>query len=151
MAETTTRRAESGDATTIAAIIEDVVSGPNPVGFDTPMGSDEGERWIERLGQAGAIYLAEVGGEAAGFGALDFDTRQPDTATLGGWLKSSYRRQSIGTRLAEQLLEHARAQGFQRVVGRLPDANEPALSFLSAIGGLVPIINPEMRFELPLQ
>ncbi len=151
MAETTTRRAESGDAATIAAIIEDVVSGPNPAGFDTPMSSDEVERWIERLGQAGAIYLAEVGGETAGFGALDFDTQQPDTATLGGWLKSSYRRQSICMRLAEQLLEHARAHGFQRVVGRLPDANEPALSFLSAIGGLVPIINPEMRFELPLQ
>ncbi len=41
-------------------------------------------------------------------------------------------------------------QGFQRVVGRLPESNEPALSFLSSIGGLVPIINPDMRFELPL-
>ena len=151
MAETTTRRAESGDAAAIAAIIEDVVSGPNPVGFDTPMSSDEVERWIERLGEAGAIYLAEADDETAGFGALDFDTQQPDTATLGVWLRSSYRRQGIGTRLAEQLLEHARVHGFLRVVGRLPDANEPALSFLSAIGGLVPIINPEMRFELPLQ
>ena len=148
MVEVTTRRAESGDA---AAIIADVVSGPNAVGFDAPMGSDEVERWIERLGEAGAIYLAEVGSQTAGFGALDFDTQQPDTATLGVWLKSSHRRQGIGTRLAEQLLEHARARGFQRVVGRLPDANEPALSFLSAIGGLVPIINSEMRFELPLQ
>ena len=151
MVEITTRRAESGDAAAIAAIIEDVVSGPNPVGFDAPLGRDEVERWIGRLGEAGAIYLAEVGGETASFGALDFGTQKPDTATLGVWLKSSHRRQGIATRLAEQLLEHARAHGFQRVVRRLPDANEPALSFLSAIGGLVPIINPEMRFELPLQ
>ena len=151
MAEINTRRAERGDAASIASIIEDVLRGPNPVGFDAPMTTAEVERWIERMGEAGAIYLADVDGETAGFGALDFDTQQPDTATLGVWLKSSHRRQGIGTRLAEQLLEHARAHGFQRVVGRLPVANEPALSFLSAIGGLVPIINPEMRFELPLQ
>lgn len=148
------RLASSADAAAIAAVIEDVVSGPNPVGFDAPMSVDEVARWVERLGDAGAIYLAEVGtgatAEVAGFGALDFNTQEPDTATLGVWLKSAHRRRGIGTRLAERLLEHAREHGFSRVVGRLPDANEPALSFLSSIGGLVPIINPDMRFELPL-
>ncbi len=46
------------------------------------------------------------------------------------------------------------------MVGRLPNdptnSNEAALSFLSSIGGLAPMINsmgpdgPELRFELPL-
>ena len=99
MVEITMRRAESGDTAAIAAIIEDVLSGPNPVGFNAPLGSDEVERWIERRGEAGTIYLTEVGAETAGGGTLNFDTQQPDTATLGVWLKSSHRRQGIGTRL----------------------------------------------------
>ena len=99
MVEITMRRAKSGDAAAIAAIIENTLSGPNPAGFDARLGSDEVERWIERLGEAGAIYLTGVDAETAGVGALDFDTQQPDTATLGIWLKSSHRRQGIGTRL----------------------------------------------------
>jgi RimJ/RimL family protein N-acetyltransferase len=150
MSEPVLRHATADDAAAIEEIIAAVVSGPNPVGFDAAMSADEVRRWIERLGEAGAIYLAESEGETAGFGALDFDTQTPDTATLGVWLKSNHRRKGIGTRLAEALLEHARDHGFQKVVGRLPDSNEPALSFLSAIGGLVPIINPSMQFELPL-
>ena len=57
------------------------------------------------------------------------------------------------------LLAHARDGGFKRVVGRLPDNNEAALSFLSSIGGLAPISGfhgppgadgPEWRSEFPL-
>ena len=88
--------------------------------------------------------------------------RVPDTDRLGpeasGWKVAMTtlmnERMAIGglDRLFsfDALLEHAREHGFKRIVGRLPDNNEPALSFLSSIGGLVPIINPEMRFELPL-
>ena len=85
-----------------------------------------------------------------GFGSLDFNTQQPETATLGVWLRSQWRRRGIGTVLAEYLLDHGREQGFRRIVGSLPDNNEAALSFLSAIGALAPLINPESRFELPL-
>ena len=150
MPEPTCRLATSGDAALVARIIDDVVRGPNPVGLDGPLTAEQVQRWIDRLGSDGAIYLAEADGEAAGFGALDFDTQQPETATLGVWILSNHRRQGVGTTLAEHLLEHAREHGFKRIVGRLPDGNEAALSFLSSIGGLVPIINPEMRFELPL-
>ena len=47
-------------------------------------------------------------------------------------------------------LEHAREKGYKRIRGRLPQNNEVALSFLSSIGALVPLYNPEARFELPL-
>ena len=52
--------------------------------------------------------------------------------------------------LAERALEHGRDRGYKRIRGRLPQNNEVALSFLSSIGALVPLYNPEARFELPL-
>ena len=54
------------------------------------------------------------------------------------------------TDLAERLIAFARDKGYRRIRGRLPDNNEPALSFLSAIGAMVPLRNPDMTFELPL-
>lgn len=144
------RIAEAEDAAEIAAVIREVVEGPNPVVFDRPWSSDEVSTWLHRLGDSGAIYVAVEGDALIGFGALDYNTRQPEMATLGVWLRSHWRRRGIGTVLAEYLLSHAREQGFRRIVGSLPDNNEAALSFLSAIGGLAPLINPESRFELPL-
>jgi GNAT superfamily N-acetyltransferase len=107
-------------------------------------------RWIERLGDQGGLFVAEVDGKVVGFSALDFNTEEPDTATLGVWLLAAYRKRGIGTLLAERALAHARDQGYKRIRGRLPQNNEVALSFLSSIGALVPLYNPEARFELPL-
>lgn len=149
-AEPVYRRAAAADAAAVAAVIREVVEGPNPVVFDRPWSEEEVSSWMARLGESGAIYVAEAGDEVVGFGALDFNTQQPETATLGVWLRSQWRRRGIGTVLAEYLLAHAREQGFRRVVGSLPENNEAALSFLSAIGALAPLINPESRFELPL-
>ena len=149
-AEPRYRRAAAADAPAVAAVIREVVEGPNPVVFDRPLSDEEVAAWMSRHGEAGAVWLAEAGGETAGFGALDFNTQRWDTATLGVWLRSQHRRKGIGTVLAECLLEHAREQGFRRIVGSLPENNEAALSFLSAIGALAPLINPKSRFELPL-
>ncbi len=144
------RLATADDAPAIAAVIRDVVEGPNPVVFDRPWDSDEVLMWRRRLGNSGAIYVALEGGALIGFGSLDYDTRVPDTATLGVWLRSEWRRRGIGRVLAEHLLAHAREQRFSRIVGSLPDNNEAALAFLSSIGALAPLINPDSRFELPL-
>lgn len=144
------RLATAGDVDAIADVIRDVVEGPNPVVFDRPWSTDEVSMWRRRLGNSGAIYVAVDDSEVIGFGALDYNTRQPETATLGVWMRSEWRRRGIGTVLAEYLLSHAREQNFQRIVGSVPDNNEAALSFLSAIGALAPLINPESRFELPL-
>ncbi len=149
-AEPIYRRAAAFDAAAVAAVIREVVEGPNPVVFDRPWSEEEVSSWMARLGESGAIYVADADGEVIGFGALDFNTQQPETATLGVWLRSQWRRRGIGRVLAEHLLAHAREQGFRRIVGSLPDNNEAALSFLSAIGALAPLINPESRFELPL-
>jgi RimJ/RimL family protein N-acetyltransferase len=106
--------------------------------------------WLTRQGGQGGLFLCLVEGRVAGFSALDFNTQEPDTATLGVWMLPEHRRRGLGTGAAEHALGFARDRGYRRVRGRLPDDNETALSFLSSIGALVPIYNPDMRFELPL-
>ena len=144
------RRATTDDAAAIASVIEAVMKDPQPVGFECAYSADEVRTWLSRLGDAGAVFLCLIEGKVAGFGALDFNTQEPDTATLGVWLLPEYRGKGLGTELARLALDFARDRGYRRIRGRLPAGNEVALSFLSSIGALVPIYNPNTRFELPL-
>jgi GNAT superfamily N-acetyltransferase len=150
MSEPTYRQATIHDAEAIAAIIAAVRQEPDPVGFDEPLAPDQVRTWLTRLGGEGGIFLCLVEGQPAGFSAIDFDTHQPDTAVLGVWLLPEHRRKGLGTALAEYALGFARDKGYKRIRGRLPEHNETALSFLSSIGALVPITNPDTVFELPI-
>lgn len=150
MSEPTYRQARIHDAEAIATIIEAVVQEPNPVGFEGPMTADQVRTWLTRQGGEGGIFLCLEGDKAVGFSAIDYDTYEPDTAVVGVWLLPEYRRKGIGTALAEYALGFARDKGYKRIRGRLPQYNETALSFLSSIGALVPMTNPEAVFELPL-
>ena len=44
--------------------------------------------------------------------------------------------------LAEEALAFTRERGYQAIRARLPEDNEPALSYLSSIGALVPLATP---------
>ena len=150
MTEPTYRQATIHDAEAIAEIISTVVQEPNPVGFDGPTTAEEVRTRLTRLGGEGGIFLCIIEGKAVGFSAIDFDTAQPDTAIVGVWLLSEHRRKGLGTALAEYALGFARDKGYKRIRGRLPEHNETALSFLSSIGALVPMTNPDAVFELPI-
>ena len=150
MSEPTFRQATIHDAEAISQIINTVVREPNPVGFEGAMTADEVRTWLTRLGGEGGIFLGFIDGSTIGFSAVDFDTHQPDTAVLGVWLLPEYRRKGLGTALAEYALGFARDKGYKRIRGRLPQGNVGALSFLSSIGALVPMYNPEAVFELPI-
>jgi len=150
MSEATYRQATIHDADTIAEIINTVVQEPNPVGFEGPTTPDNVRTWLTRLGADGGLFLCLIDDKPVGFSAIDFDTHEPDTAVLGVWLLPEYRRKGVGTSLAEYALGFARDKGFRRIRGRLPKGNQTALSFLSGIGALVPMYNPEAVFELPL-
>jgi GNAT superfamily N-acetyltransferase len=150
MTEPTFRQATIHDAEAIAEIINTVVQEPNPVGFEGPTTAEQVRTWLTRQGGEGGIFLCLLEGKAVGFSALDFDTHEPETAVLGVWLLPEHRRQGLGTALAEYALGFARDKGFKRIRGRLPERNETALSFLSGIGALVPMYNPEAVFELPI-
>jgi GNAT superfamily N-acetyltransferase len=146
---TETRRATERDAEAVATIIRGL-GDDEPVGLPKDFDATRAREWIKRLGDQGTLVIATDGSIPVAFGALDFSTMEPDTGLLGVWVLPDHRRRGLATDLAEELLEFARERGYRRIRGRLPDGNEPALSFLSSIGAMVPLRNPEMSFELPL-
>ena len=142
------RRATDADAEGVAAILRGM--GKENVGLEGTFDADRVRGWLKRVGEEGALFVAYDGSIPVAFGSLDFDTAQPDTGLLGVWVLPDHRRRGLATDLADALIEFAREKGYRRIRGRLPDGNEPALSFLSAIGAMVPLRNPSMTFELPL-
>ncbi len=142
------QQATVADAAAVASIAhalrdEANTSLPN---LDTEMARE----WLARLEEGGAAAIALDGSIPVAFGAVEGSADEPETGELGVWVLPDHRRRGIATELADELLELARKRGFRRIRGRLPEGNEPALSFLSAIGGMVPLRNPDMTFELPL-
>ncbi len=142
------RRATEEDAEEIAAIIRSL--GSENVGLPNEMPVSRVREWVRRLGDQGALFVARDGSIPVAFGGLDFSTTEPETGLLGVWVAPDHRRRGLATIVAEELIEFARVRGYRRIRGRLPDGNEPALSFLSSIGAMVPLRNPNMTFELPL-
>lgn len=146
--DTEQRRATVADAVAIAAIVRGL--GGENIGIPKEFTATTAQQWVERLGDNGTIVIAFDGSIPVAFGALDFNNAEPDTGVLGVWVLPSHRRRGLATDIADTLLEFAREKGYRRIRGRLPEGNEPALSFLSGIGAMVPLRNPNMRFELPL-
>ncbi len=142
------RRATRGDSAQIAEIISEISSDPDPVGFAETLTPEQVAAWIDRQGDDGAIFVVDDGRHVLGFAALDFDSAEPEECSFGAWLRARNRRQGHGTALAEEALAFARDRGYKRIRARLPENNEPALSFLSAIGALVPLKSPGTSFEL---
>ena len=142
------RRANDSDAEGVAAILRGM--GKENVGLEGTFDAERVRGWMKRLGDDGALFVAYDGSIPVAFGSLDFDTAQPDTGLLGVWVLPDHRRRGLATDLADSLIEFAREKGYRRIRGRLPEGNEPALSFLSGIGAMVPLRNPSMTFELPL-
>jgi GNAT superfamily N-acetyltransferase len=97
-----------------------------------------------------AAIVRGLGSIPIAFGTLDITTMEPETGLLGVWVLPEHRRKGLATDVAEAVIEFAREKGYRRIRGRLPEGNEPALSFLSSIGAMVPLRNPNMTFELPL-
>ncbi len=145
---TSLRPATIDDADSVATIVRSL--GENiglPEGFSE---APRAKEWLSRLGENGTLIIAFDGSIPVAFGAIDYNTTEPETALLGVWVLPDHRRRGLATDLAEELVEFARDRGYRRIRGRLPDGNEPALSFLSSIGAMVPLRNPDMSFELPL-
>jgi ribosomal protein S18 acetylase RimI-like enzyme len=138
--------ADAGDIASVARSLGHEEDVGLPDDFDEPRVRE----WIQRLGDQGTVIIAFEGSIPVAFGAIDFNTTEPETALLAVWVSPAYRRRGLATALAEELLEFARDHGYRRIRGRLPEGNEPALSFLSSIGAMVPLRNPSMTFELPL-
>jgi RimJ/RimL family protein N-acetyltransferase len=148
MRATDIRNATKDDAEAITSVIRGLGT-PNS-GLSGDWDQDRVREWISRLGGDGLIVVAYDGSIPAAFGALDYSTTEPEIGLLGVWVLPEHRRKGLATDIADRLIDFARERGYRKIRGRLPEGNEPALSFLSAIGAMVPLRNPSMSFELPL-
>lgn len=142
------RRATSEDAGQIAEIISEVLREGVPVALDGPMTPDEVVAWQERMGDRGAIFAVDEDSRVLAFAIID-PLEDPDECIYGAWVRVDERRKGYATLLAEEALAFAGEVGYRNIRGRLPEGNEPALSYLSAIGAMVPFRNPGTLFELP--
>lgn len=146
----TVRTATADDARQIAEIIDGLLREQISVTFDRPWTPQEVQQWMDRQGEQGTFLVVEDGGQVLGFATVDFNSAAPDAATFGAWIRADHRRKGYGSALAEHALAFARSRGYRRILARLPRDNEPALSYLSSIGALVPLLNPGATFELPI-
>jgi RimJ/RimL family protein N-acetyltransferase len=148
---TTIRQAAIDDADLLAEIIAEVVAEPEPVIFERALSPDEVRAWLERLRDGGAIFVIADVGRLLAFAAIEPIADAPGECSLGTWVRPAHRRQGHGTDLAEAALSFASEHEYKRIRGQLPEGNEPALSYLSAIGALVPLTNPGSSFILPVE
>jgi RimJ/RimL family protein N-acetyltransferase len=142
------RRVTHEDAEAVSAVISEVRGDPEPVGLDELSPAEVGS-WIDRQGAFGALFIMDDDAEVIGFASVDFDSSRATECSIGAWIRPVHRRMGYASALIEETITFARDHGYSRVHGRLPEGNEAALSFLSTIGALVPILNPGAQYELP--
>lgn len=145
------RSATADDAGQISDIITDVLDEGVPVALEGPMSAGDVRAWQDRMGDRGAIFVVDDSARVLAFGIIDPLQDNPEECFYGAWVRVDERRKGYATLLAERALAFAREVGYQGIRGRLPEGNEPALSYLSAIGAMVPLTNPGAHFELPFE
>ena len=145
------RRAVADDAEQIAAIIAELIEEPQPVAFDRALSAAEvQDAWLG--GDAGAaVFVIEEAGRLLAFAVVEPLEGASEDCSLGAWVREAERRKGYATALAEEALAFTRERGYRAIRARLPEDNEPALSYLSSIGALVPLANPGAHFVLPAE
>ena len=146
------RRAAAGDAEQIAGIIAELIEEPQPVAFERALSAGEvRDTWLGGEDGGAAVFVIEDGGRLLAFAVVEPLEGTSEDCSLGAWVRSEERRKGYATVLAEEALAFTRERGYQAIRARLPEDNEPALSYLSSIGALVPLANPGAHFVLPAE
>jgi ribosomal protein S18 acetylase RimI-like enzyme len=105
---------------------------------------------LSSYGDRGAMFVCDNAGEIWGFAAVSPDPDDAEQAVMGVWLLRAARRKGVGRELALMATDFARAAGYRKLRGTLPEGNEPALSFFSDIGSMAQVVGQGMQYELPL-
>jgi GNAT superfamily N-acetyltransferase len=151
MPEPTYRKATEDDAEAIAAVAAAVTEELGEAsGLPDAMTPGAVTMRIAGFGRKAAMFVCVRDEGVCGFALLEPDPQEDGCAYLGVWLLPAVRRQGIGRWLALMALDFARAVGYAKVRGTLPEGNEAALSFFSEIGALAQVVGGGMQYELPL-
>ena len=147
--ETTFREASRSDAREVASIVFGIICEGGPPSGLEPMNRDHVLDWFDRLEDGGAIFLAEIEDLSAGFSVIEPDSRREGVAVLRVYVLREFRQRGIGRELAQISVDFAREAGYTSVRGFVPEENEEALSFFSAVAPLVQLQQGgQFHFEL---
>lgn len=134
----------------VAQVVNAIVAEGDNMALPGRSSADEMRERIQRIGDRGGVFYAMERDRVVAFALLQPREGEPETATLGVWVLPEFRRRGLGTELSRLAIEFARDAGYTRLQGTIPNENEPALSFFSAVGPIAAVEGGGMRYELPV-
>jgi ribosomal protein S18 acetylase RimI-like enzyme len=136
--QVTIRRAASEDAASISAIWEVVCAERVYTAVNRPFTPQQERDYIASLSGREGVFLAEVDNRVVGFQSLDLWAKYTDSfdhvGVMGTIILPAWRRQGIGHRLAEHVLDFARASGYEKIVVYVRVGNAGAQAFYRSLG-----------------
>lgn len=134
----TIRRATPGDAEAISAIWEVVCAERSYTAVNRPFTPQQERDYIASLSGREGIFLAGVDGRVVGFQSLDLWVKYTDSfdhvGVLGTIILPEWRRKGVGRRLAEHILDFARANDYEKIVIYVRAGNSGAQAFYRGLG-----------------
>ena len=136
--QVTIRRATSEDAASISAVWEIVCAERVYTAVNRPFTPQQERDYIASLSGREGVFLAEVDNRVVGFQSLDLWAKYTDSfdhvGVMGTIILPAWRRQGIGHRLAEHVLDFACANGYEKIVVYVRAGNAGAQAFYRSLG-----------------
>ena len=136
--QATIRRATADDAEAISAVWEVVCAERVYTAVNRPFTPQQERDYVASLSDREGIFLAEVDGHTVGFQSLDLWARYTDAfdhvGVMGTIILPEWRRKGIGRYLAENMLDFARANGYEKIVIYVRAGNMGAQVFYRSLG-----------------
>ena len=131
------RRDDLDDAAGVAAVLNGVIAEGHTAlaGHFTP----EAElAFLQSLGPRSELFVAEVGGQIAGFQVIEpfvaYTPTMDHVCQLATYVRSELRGRGIGRRLAESTWAFARAYGYEKAVIFVLAGNPGGLAYYQGLG-----------------
>lgn len=133
------RAARVQDAAAISEILNQVIREGSRSLFARPISAEEERRFIGALSRRGVFHVADmpctgvVGLQVLEPYAPNMES-QRHVATMGTWIRDSYRRRGVATTLTTATFAAARHLGFTKVLTDIRADNTASLAFHQAMG-----------------
>ena len=132
------RCATADDAEAICAIWETVCAERVYTAVNRPFTPQQEREYIASLSDREGIFLAEIGGQVAGFQTLELWAKYTDSfdhvGGMGTLILPEWRRKGVGRALAEHTLGFTRTNGYEKIVIYVRAGNVGAQAFYRNLG-----------------
>lgn len=128
------------DAEEVAGVLNEAIVGGRHSLLDTPFSVEDERTYIAGYPERGVFNVAELAGEGV-VAAQSLERFSPyvthahdHVLSMGTWVRESFRRRGVGTRLAHASFAQARERGFEKVFTDIRADNVESLAFHLALG-----------------